>query len=145
MSRYLTMNIDNTLTLSGSWERGYNADYHVGRCYLSSDGKFDVNLSSEFTILIQNAGRWCEHYASDILIDIDAVKHLIDNWLDETSKELEFKFLFGFRQSGVDSESFITARWDNRFNEYRAIYAWEIRFNHEDLGWTMNWEFGRVQ
>ena len=142
MARYL-LTTDGILMLNGSWDN-YNADYYSGRCYLSSDGKFDVNLSTEFSILIQNAGRWCEHYASDILYDIDAVKETINQWRHLTDEKTEI--LFGFRQCGVDSNTFIAARAEQRFNEYRAIYAMEIEFIHDEtMGWVMNWEFGRVQ
>src|SRR5574344_1050262 len=34
----------------------------------------DCNFSSEWSRLICEAGRWCESYASDLMIDMDSVR-----------------------------------------------------------------------
>lgn len=56
--------------------------------------------------LIQLAGRFCDSYASDIIIDINAIQAKIDK------KELQDGdcFVFGFREMGVDDNSYIQCR-----------------------------------
>ena len=96
------------------------------------------NTADIFTRLIQEAGRWCESYASDLLVDIDSVKDAIRPeavWSDrlDFAKDAEGKgyleFMFGFRRCGVDHKAYIDAMYDcnknNADNYYRAI--WRLR------------------
>lgn len=98
----------------------------------------DINLSSIYTALIQEAGRWCESYASDLLIDIDGVKNAlekIDDWKDlKNYEEVDGRetvyFKFGFRQDGVDHKEFIDIRSKEeakKYYYYRSI--WELRIS----------------
>lgn len=48
-------------------------------------GNWEINYSSILTKLIQEAGRWCEHYASDLFI---TWKHNIDKKLDDGYRKL---------------------------------------------------------
>ncbi len=96
-----------------------------------------VNLSSEKTILIKEAGRFCDMYASDILYDIKAVDDFMEEAKNATREEdmVHVQFI-GFREYGVDGEAFIQARCssatDNQFKSllrrsiYREVYAWAI-------------------
>ena len=38
----------------------------------------NCNFSSEWSRLINEAGRWCESYASDILIDFESIKAYLE-------------------------------------------------------------------
>ena len=96
---------------------------------VESYGKFvryDANLSSIFTRLIQEAGRWCESYASDILIEIDSIK-------EQAERGKPGRFVLGFRQFGVDNASFIESRLKNDpyGKEYRAIWVVDIEIDDD--------------
>ena len=53
----------------------------------------DCNFSSERSRLICEAGRWCESYASDILIDFESVKAYLERLASgEESEGREFWF-----------------------------------------------------
>ena len=95
------------------------------------------NLSSEKSILIKEAGRFCDMYASDILYDITAVDKYLNGLKDTTLEEDDVHVQFiGFREYGVDGEEFIRARCssanDNQIKSllrrsiYREVYAWVI-------------------
>lgn len=93
------------------------------------DRKWGINYSSILTELIQNAGRWCERYASDLFISWQTV----ENRLHKISMD-NVSFLFGFRQSGVDHDTFIFSRFNqNEYTEeYRAIYRLDLEFIKDD-------------
>lgn len=87
--------------------------------------KWDVNYSAILTELIQNAGRWCERYASDLFIDWMTIEEYL------RCKDIENRsFLFGFRQDGVDNATFVISRFnhDEYTMEYRAIYRLDLEF-----------------
>ena len=88
---------------TGSWVN--DNPYHYG---VSCKGYYDISYSDILTYLIQTAGRVCKHYASDLFI----------TWcgLTETLREFDCsneKILFGFRESGVDSNTFVLSRLNN--------------------------------
>lgn len=93
------------------------------------DRKWDINYSTILTELIQNAGRWCERYASDLFISWQTV----ENRLHKISMD-NVSYLFGFRQSGVDHDTFIFSRFNqNEYTEeYRAIYRLDLEFIKDD-------------
>ena len=105
-------------------ERVIEAD---GR-YLSYMDSVDVNDSSIWTRLIQEAGRKCDSYASDLLIDYDSYKRD----LPELVKRKEnFRWLFGFRQTGVDHAGFIEARTGE---PYISKFALDLTVEDGELG-----------
>lgn len=70
-----------------------------------------LNMSAIYTKLIQEAGRICEYFASDILIDLEGV----EKWINECSKSeyapaRGISFCFGFRKMGVDHWEFAKNR-----------------------------------
>lgn len=88
---------------TGSWSNSNTYFYGI-----SKEGKFSINYSSILTFLIQVAGRICKHYASDLFITW--------NSLEEKLKDVEYsggKILFGFREMGVDSNTFVLSRLNN--------------------------------
>ena len=86
---------------------------------------FNINYSSILTKLIQECGRLCESYASDLFITWnDIVQKLKENTI-ETSV-----YLFGIREMGVDHNEFILSRYNNdgyhAKHEYRKIYKLDV-------------------
>ena len=109
--------------------------------YISSySGKYEVNYSFILTALIQEAGRYCEYFASDLFIDWKSVEEFID----EAEAEEKKSFLFGFRQSGVDHDSFVFSRYNNSGSlaEYNYRSLW--RLDVETKGNEIEMVLGRV-
>ena len=61
---------------------------------------WDINYSDILTELIQYAGRYCEHYASDLFI---IWKYCVEDKLKDRDLE-SFSITFGFREFGVDQD-----------------------------------------
>ena len=94
---------------------------------------FNINYSSILTQLIQECGRLCESYASDLFITwSDIVQKLKDNTM-ETSV-----YLFGIREMGVDHNEFILNRYKNESfharHKYRKIYRLDIIVEGDLIG-----------
>lgn len=105
-----------------------------------ADGRISINLSDIYTKLIQEAGRLCDHYASDLLISIDTVKKFVNNpdkW-DKYENNVEYfkndkgteqiSFLFGFRESGVDHREYVESI-EEQYGEHWGMYyraLWEL-------------------
>ena len=83
--------------------------------------KWEINYSSILTRLIQEAGRWCEHYASDLFVQW---KYKIDQKLDNGTLYTN-TFVFAFRDSGVDSEEWYENH-KNEHNYYRAVWFLDV-------------------
>lgn len=106
--------------------------------------KYEINDSSILTKLIQEAGRWCEHYASDLFLNWQEVQRFLENAVPGEHEV----FLFGFRQMGVDHDSFVI----NRFNEmdyyakgeYRSLWRLNITTTPLDIGDKVIMRLGRV-
>ena len=80
----------------GNWEQSWKDP---------SKGMFTVNYSGILTTLIQAAGRICKRHASDLFIDWKS----IDAELRDKSYD-GGKYLFGFREDGVDHAAYILCR-----------------------------------
>lgn len=96
-------------------------------------GKYEINYSSVLSRLIQEAGRFCEYFASDLFIDWGGVLR----WMEEARENSEAVFLFGFRQNGVDGNSFVFSRYNDgcyRYpeKEYRSMWRLEISTDDRD-------------
>ena len=61
---------------------------------------WDINYSDILTELIQYAGRYCEHYASDLFI---IWKYNVEDKLKDHDLK-SYSVMFGFRESGVDHD-----------------------------------------
>lgn len=83
-----------------------------------------VNYSSILTRLIQEAGRICEFYASDLFIDWRSIVEALEDGTIESGS-----YLFGFRDSGVD-EAKSVLYWYNETShgcdQYTAIWRLDI-------------------
>ena len=93
---------------------------------IEAEGRdFNINYSSILTKLIQECGRLCESYASDLFIDWN----IIDEKLQEKTMETSV-YLFGIREMGVDHNPFILSRYNNNGcrakYEYRKIYRLDV-------------------
>ena len=88
-----------------------------------------INLSSLFSFLIREAGRLCDHYASDMFYDLkmiheqlygkDSILFDIDTW----------RTVIGIRDCGCDSEGMMLSRSDSEDTftyRYREIVVIEI-------------------
>ena len=105
--------------------------------WLNHKERFDINYSTILTKLIQEAGRWCERYASDLFIDwISLMEKLADRNFEGGC------FIFGFRRDGVDHTSYILSRLNDGESKeyYRSI--WRLEVEVEDKQITM--VLGRV-
>ena len=99
------------------------------------DSLRDCNFSTEWSRLIYEAGRWCESYASDILIDFETIEAYLGQLANgEESKGREF--WFGFRQSGVDGLGFIRSRTEREYAShiYRAVWRWSFTVEEQECG-----------
>ena len=87
----------------------------------------NCNFSSEWSRLINEAGRWCESYASDILIDFESIKAYLERLKNGEESEGR-EFWFGFRQMGVDNLTFIKSRTEREYasHVYRAVWRWRF-------------------
>ena len=102
-------------------------------------GTYDLNYSSILTKLIQETGRFCENFASDLFVDWQAVLRCID-----TDDQIGDYFLFGLRENGVDHKEYVIHRIanDGRYwkHNYRALYRLDIYADGEEIKMTL----GRV-
>ena len=109
---------------------------------------FSLNLTSEYSTLIQTAGRFCEYYASDILHDIRAVEKDLEDPIAFLNGETDVRkqHLFGFRKDGVDHKEFVLSQiqnyGDKAYHYYRAVYEMEIHMFLEDEGQYLTVEVG---
>lgn len=90
-----------------------------------SSRKLQINLTTPLTKCIQQAGRFCEYYASDLFISWNEIIEYTDSNLAAGDSKL---FLLGFRKSGVDHEEFIV----NGSSRYRCIYGIEVACLNKD-------------
>lgn len=95
-------------------------------------GRTNINISSILTKLIQEAGRWCKDYASDLFISWAGIQTQIDNATLKPDS-----YLFGFREYGVDHNQFILSKYQTSGSiiasyEYRAIWRLDIELSDSD-------------
>lgn len=70
-----------------------------------SYNKSNINLSEIESILVANAGRYCEHYASDIICDVKELHDCIKD--DDKTNEI---LAIGLRENGTDENTYLTCR-----------------------------------
>ena len=104
-------------------------------------GKYEINHSSILSALIQEAGRYCEIFASDLFIHWEAVLRAID---ENAGKEFEKVFLFGFRQNGVDHANYVISNYNNNGESAKYSYRSLWRLAVFADGKTINMILTRV-
>ena len=106
-------------------EKDFSTKTYYSQVIEAEGRDFDINCSSILTKLIQECGRLCESYASDLFITWSGIERKLKEKTMETSVHL-----FGIREMGVDHNEFILSRYNNygcyaRY-EYRKIYRLNI-------------------
>lgn len=99
--------------------------------YNPLEGKWEINTSSILTQLIQEAGRWCEHYASDLFVHW---KYLIEQKLDNGTLETD-TFVFAMYGSGVHHKEWYEKR---KYNNYRAVWFLDVETNEGKIKMTLH-------
>lgn len=113
------------------YKSGYEPLYKIQGVF--SNGRLNINLSDMYNFLIQEVGRFCEHYASDFLITYDSLTRLIENTCPDNPTTYRF---IGIRESGVDDVAYVISRMTKDHPEYLASYyrkLYAIRIRHEGL------------
>ena len=106
-------------------EKDFSTKTYCSKVIEAQGRDFDINYSSILTKLIQECGRLCEGYASDLFITWDGITQKLKEKTMETSV-----YLFGIREMGVDHNEFVLNRYNNNKNyarhEYRKIYRLDV-------------------
>lgn len=105
------------------------------RTFNFSKGKYEysLNYSSILTKLIQEAGKICLSYASDLFIlwNYDVEKKL------ETGELINETLKFGFRQNGVDTKKSVE---HNGKDYYISIWSLEISSTEKEINMILKKE-----
>lgn len=111
-------------------EKDFSTKIYHGKIIEEEGRNFNINYSRILTKLIQECGRLCENYASDLFIDWYSISEKLKNKTMETSI-----YLFGIRENGVDHTDFILSRYNNSKEyasyEYRKIYRLDIKVDDD--------------
>lgn len=87
-----------------------------------------LNYSSIFSELI-HAASVCEYFASDVFIDLQCIEKAINDADNDAENKV---FYLGYRNSGVDGNTFVKSRLsENRNYEYIRLYRLEISVRGE--------------
>lgn len=90
-------------------------------------GGYNINYSSILTRLIQEAGRWCKNYASDLFITWSLIADAINEATIENNT-----YIFAFRQDGVDNKAFYK-NCEKYYDYYRAVWELTIKVDEEKI------------
>ena len=105
--------------------KDFSTQAYGSKVILAHGRDFDINYSSILTRLIQECGRLCESYASDLFITWNSIVRKLEEKTIETSS-----YLFGIREMGVDHNEFVLSRYNNNGYhakyEYRKIYRLDV-------------------
>ena len=105
-------------------EKDFSTKTYYSKVIEAQGRDFDINYSDILTKLIQECGRLCEHYASDLFITWSRIVRELENRTMETSS-----YLFGIREMGVDHNEFVLSRCNNGsrpYYAYRKLYRLDI-------------------
>lgn len=106
-------------------EKDFSSKKYYAEVIEAQGRGFDINYSSILTKLIQECGRLCEAWASDLFITWNSIEQKLKEKTMETST-----YLFGIREMGVDHNDFILMRYNNdgycAKYEYRKIYRLNV-------------------
>ena len=106
-------------------EKDFSTQAYKSKVILAHGRDFNINYSSILTRLIQECGRLCESYASDLFITWNSIVRKLEEKTMETSA-----YLFGVREMGVDHNDFVLSRYNTNGcyakHEYRKIYRLDV-------------------
>ena len=100
---------------------------------LCDSSKVYVNYSDILSFLIRQAGKICERFASDLFIDWESVEKFL-----HSEKNGYKRFVFGFREYGVDHDSFVESKINNPSMygsieaNYDALYTLDVFIDFTD-------------
>lgn len=95
--------------------------------------KYCINYSSILTRLIQEAGKHCNSYASDLFVSWELIV--------KEFKNIEYKggrYLFGFRDTGVDHDTYVINAFNNQNvlgdvkKRYKTLWILEINIENPE-------------
>ena len=108
---------------------GYQSPITAGGQIIA--GKHNANMSSILSKLIQEAGRWCKSYASDLFIWWSAIAGQVEAGSLESGA-----YQFGFDETGVDSAKSILHHYENMDYmaglRYRAIWRLDVTISENN-------------
>lgn len=92
-----------------------------------------INWSGIQDNLIRLAAKYTDAYASDIIIDINAIQDKITNYDIEENGGDSLSRLIGFRENGVDHTEYVLSKDANELknNHYRSIWRLDIKRHAE--------------
>ena len=101
----------------------------------SGEKCWNINYSDILTFLIQKAGTICKHYASDLFISWSSIENKMKK---EGSEYAGGKYLFGFRESGVDHDTYVLSRLNNYGveglkKEVKELYLLEVSIKKSEI------------
>lgn len=97
-----------------------------------------INLSSEVSYLIKEAGATCEYYASDLYYDLKTLYRDLQEESVLFEKD-DYLWVIGIRTMGCDHDYFIASRFANNqgASNYESIYAIKVS-RDEDYNFMFN-------
>jgi len=115
----------------------------------SGEKCWNINYSDILTFLIQKAGTICKNYASDLFISWSSLEKEMKK---EGQEYAGGKYLFGFRESGVDHDSYVLSRLNNYGveglkREVKELYMLEVSIKKSDvyyMGDEIKMQFGKI-
>ncbi len=115
----------------------------------SGEKCWNINYSDILTFLIQKAGTICKYHASDLFISWSS----LENKMKQDGEEYAGgKYLFGFRESGVDHDNYVLSRLNNYGVEglkrdVKELYVLEVSIKKSDvyyMGDEIKMQFGKI-
>lgn len=110
---------------------------------------WNINYSDILTFLIQKAGTICKHYASDLFIFWSS----LENEMKKEGQEYAGgKYLFGFRELGVDHDNYVLSRLNNYGVEglkkdVKELYMLEVSITRKEstyIGDGIKMQLGKI-
>ena len=95
-----------------------------------NDGVWIINTSSILTRLIQEAGRWCERFASDLFISWSVIDKKLDNGTMQTEQ-----FVFAMYDNGIHHKAWYEC---NKDKNYRKVWFLDVETNKDKIKMTLH-------
>lgn len=113
-------------------EKDFSTKKYLAKVIEERGTDFYINYSSILTKLIQECGRLCESYASDLFITWNEIVRKLEEKTMETSA-----YLFGIREMGVDHNEFVLSCYNNNgclaMYKYRKMYRLDVDVDGDSI------------
>lgn len=114
-----------------------------------SEKSWNINYSDILTLLIQKAGTICKNYASDLFIIWSSLEKELK---EQGTAYSGGKYVFGFRESGVDHDNYVLSRLNNYGVEglkkdVKELYMLEVSIKESGtyyIGNEIKMQFGKI-